>query len=308
MPAFLAHVGCGLQAKDVYDQTADSESLLYQSLSAYPGVYHVGLAGPDIFFYSLPEQLAPGLKLGRAMHKYRTGQFLHKLYREAVNLTGEDQRIALAYFTGFLGHYCLDCAAHPLVYRVCAHPSEMVALGKHFRYEAAMDAYMAKQIWHKDIRDMHETDLCRTTSHEKSVIARVLNMTIRKVYPDAKTPLSTLRFTLLLHEHRIITSLLTDITGFREWVYLALEKRILGYPLMSPLFINANSYGLKQTDFDRFMIRFERGEKMLEQYLMLLDNCLTGSLDETAFFKAVGSRSYHTGKTADGRTTEIDWT
>ncbi len=306
MPAYIAHYTCGVMAKRrVFGMSEESQTA--KSLAAHPNVYHVGLAGPDLFFYSLYETVRPGLKIGRAMHKYRTDQFLQALYREAVSRKGEDGEIALAYFAGFMGHYCLDTSAHPVIYRICHDEDEKIALGKHFRYEAAMDVNVCRYYLGRDVNAFDQGDLIHLTHREKWGIARVLSAAIRKIYPDTATPINPVRLYAVLTEYEVIARLLVDRSGFKEWCYLGFEKLIRGYSLMSSLFINGNVYGLSRYDFDKFDRRFRRGEQKLEKLLPMLDAALCDEAQESALFAEIGSRSYHTGRMEDGRETEIDW-
>ena len=315
MPAFLTHYTCGLRALT----SLPSEGTIARAIQSHPGVYHVGLAGPDLFFYSLEAYLHKGMTIGRIMHKYRTGRFLRGLFEGAMRLHGEERSCALAYVAGFVGHYCLDSAAHYLVYRTCFMPDLKESLGKHFRYEAAMDVWCCEQLLKRPIGDAGLMQLIKTSEKEKRVISRLLFETIRGVYPDLKHTPTMRSLRLTMHEYVWITRLLIDPSGFKEWVYCAAEKRILGFAWLSPLFINFRKYGLTERDWQRFQKRFDRGERKLRQLLTLMeraceaevhsnDDLRFGGADDgrmdaaegraaagcrDTFYKALGSRSYH---------------
>ncbi len=309
MPAFLAHYTSGVMAQHrVFDARLDqaNRSIIHRSLEEHPGVFHVGLAGPDLFFYAVHAVVFRRLTLGRQMHKYRTGAFLQALYHAAMRETGEDREIALAYFTGFLGHYCQDSSSHPFIYRICDDPSEMKALGKHFRFEAAMDVRCLKHYLGRDINQSYQMGLICMKHHERKVVARVMSLALKEVYPDASCGTSAASLRLTLREYRLITALLIDPTGIKEWIMLGLEKLFPGYPVVSALFINDHLYGTTSEEWERFRRRFSRGEQYFEHLLPLLEDAAEHG-EEARFFKAAGSRSYHTGREADGRITEIDW-
>ena len=294
MPAFLTHYACGvLQARRLPSSVTES------CISAHRNVYATALAGPDIFFYSVLELLRPGMTIGRRMHKYRTGEFLRNLYTYAVSLRGEQRDIAIAYFTGFLGHYCLDANTHPLVYRKAYDPSESKALGKHFRYEAAMDAYCCRTFLGRDIRRCGQMSMIRLTRMEKKVVAELLSHAVRKTYPELGKDPSPRRMYALLNEYFLITGLLIDPSGFREWAFLRLEKLIPGYPLLSPLFINGNLYGISEKDFLQFRRRFDRGGQMFARLLSAQEMALRDPACVPEFFRQIGNRSYHTGGEAE---------
>ena len=294
MPALLTHYSCGvLQAGKLHSSVTES------CISAHRNVYATALAGPDIFFYSVLECLRPGMTIGRRIHKYRTGEFLRNLYTYAVSFSGEEKNIAIAYFTGFLGHYCLDANAHPLVYKKTYDPSESKALGKHFRYEAAMDAYCCRTFLGRDIRRCGQMSMIRLTGTEKKVTAKLMSLAVRKTYPELGGDPSPRRMRALLNEYFLITGLLIDPSGFREWAFLKLEKLFPGYPILSPLFINGNLYGLKEEDFQQFRRRFDRGGEMFGKLLTAEEKALRDPSCVPEFFRQIGNRSYHTGGKAE---------
>lgn len=263
MPAFLTHYSFGVEGY----RTLKADSSLKACIKDHSSAYAVGLAGPDLFFYSVYELLRPGMTIGRIMHKYRTGAFLRALFEAAADLTGENERIALAYAAGFVGHYCLDASAHPLVYRICRAPSERQALGKHFRYEAAMDEMCCRQVLGREIKESGQMSMIRMTWQERRVTASVLSAACRRTYPEEAGRLGEGRLRAVLHEYYLINGLLIDPTGFLEWCLQGLEQRTLGYVLASPLFINQNHYSLTEKDWKRFRKRYDRG---LRQFVNLL--------------------------------------
>ena len=103
----------------------------------------------------------------------------------------------------------------------------------------------------------------------------------------------------LLNEYFLITGLLIDPSGFREWAFLKLEKLFPGYPILSPLFINGNLYGLKEEDFQQFRRRFDRGGEMFGKLLTAEEKALRDPSCVPEFFRQIGNRSYHTGGKAE---------
>ena len=95
MPAYMSHYICGLKA---FHTLAPGE--LRECIRSHAGIYDLGLAGPDIFFYSLKETFFGGMRTGRLLHKNRSGAFLMSLIRHADSLEGEERRAALAYAAG----------------------------------------------------------------------------------------------------------------------------------------------------------------------------------------------------------------
>ena len=293
MPAFLTHYACGIAA---FHRTEDC--LVRRAVKEHPAAYNTGLAGPDIFFYSLPQWIRENnMTTGRIMHIQQTGAFLRFLYHDLCCRSREEKQIAIAYLAGFLGHYSLDCCAHALVYHICAHESETVALGRHFRYEAAMDVFCCRHVLNRDIRQSHQLELIRIDRKERRVISEMISGGIREAYPSMVKKPGAFRMKVLLTEYYLLSGLILDPGGFKEWLVFLAEHLFPGYPLVSPLLINSNTYGLTEKDWARFEIRFRRGVRMHARLLKTLDHALAGETDEKALFSAIGNRSYHSGRT-----------
>lgn len=291
MPAYLTHFACGLMGyRDLPPGT------LKNIIRKHAAVYNMGLAGPDLFFYSVLEIVTAKVPVGRVMHKYRTGRMMEALFDETQRMKKEGSgryETALAYFCGFLGHYCLDTRAHALVYRICAHPDSRVALGKHFRYEAAIDAMCSEKVIGRSISRSHQMGLLKLGKEDKDVIACVLSRAMRRVYGEEMHTPSTGRLKLILHEYYLISGLLFDPTGFKEWIWEKLEHIYPGYPLSSPLFINNNRYGLKESDWDRFLPRFERGRKTLDHLLGILSRVIDEDKKDDGIREVSGQKEQH---------------
>ena len=293
MPAFLTHYACGVQG---YSHLKDGA--FKSALCGHRHVYHTGLAGPDLFFYSLWEMTRHGkMSIGRMMHKFRTGAYLRCLFRQACAFEGEERKIALAYFAGFLGHYCLDAHTHKLVYCLTEEESQARSLGRHFRYEAAIDGMCCENVLGMDITAVRQVELIRLSTQEKKVTAKLLASSINQVYPEILTEgkhlLSRRRMEVILCEYELITRALQDPTGFKEWMVQLAEKVYPGYPVASPLCINGNRYGLDKKAWDRFRRYFDRGVHMLDVLLPMAEAACEDPAAEETFFRRMGSWSYH---------------
>lgn len=117
MPALITHDTFG---QDVYDQIRSTIGARRDEAEAFL----LGNQGPDPLFYSM---LVPRLRafnrLGTIMHNEKPNQLLAALKSSLDILDENEQRVGRAYALGFLCHYTLDSAMHPLVffheYRVC---------------------------------------------------------------------------------------------------------------------------------------------------------------------------------------------
>jgi hypothetical protein len=81
----------------------------------------LGAQGPDVLFYGSVNPVVVRMGgVGSTMHKTRPTDLLAQFIREAAAFSYgeslEDANIARAYTLGFLCHYELDSAVHPLVY------------------------------------------------------------------------------------------------------------------------------------------------------------------------------------------------
>ena len=293
MPAYLAHYACGVRAWHTLQ-----DGTLRQLIRRHPAVYDLGLAGPDLFFYSLGDR-ALGAEVGAQMHKERTGAFLRALYLYAMGQEGERRSITLAYLAGFLGHYSLDTCCHPLVFYACSTGAVDTWQGRHFRLEAEMDARVCARILGRDINESHQMGLLRLNSREIRAVGDALSLCIGTVYPNAQGVPGKRRMRLILREYYLLTGVLIDPTGMKEWLLYELEKRLLGHASMSPLFINRNRYHVSEELTEAFFRLFEKGVKRDAYLLKKLAECVemvTAPEDSMqALFTAIGNRSYHFG-------------
>ena len=109
MPAVLAH---DFFAQDAFGSALESVDL---RTSDERDAFLVGAQGPDPLFYLLIPPLEEFRKLGSRMHHEGPSSLLVAM-RRAVEALGEDDRsIGRAYLAGFVCHYLLDRAVHPLV-------------------------------------------------------------------------------------------------------------------------------------------------------------------------------------------------
>lgn len=111
MPAFVTHV---LFGEDVfYSLSAEEQAFI----KAHPVSFFWGLQGPDLLFYTYAFWQNPNLPaFGSFLHRQRAKPLLEALHRQVDRQPqGPVQEEMQAYFWGFLCHYCLDCAAHPLI-------------------------------------------------------------------------------------------------------------------------------------------------------------------------------------------------
>ena len=111
MPAILTHDFFG---RDAYPEVASAFGFTtLDDLDAFL----LGNQGPDPLFYLIADPLAPARdRVGELMHDARPARLLHALHDALDMLSPRERRLGEAYAAGFVCHYLLDRAVHPLVY------------------------------------------------------------------------------------------------------------------------------------------------------------------------------------------------
>ena len=305
MPAYFTHylfgrISCaGLR-----------EGRLKRLLRQYPEAYALGLAGPDIFFYFVPDQLLLKKTPGSILHEQACGAFLRRMLKEALSLEGREREIASAYLAGFIGHYELDGACHPHVYAYVGKQAEKRGgvsghemTGIHFQYECAMDYYFLRRYAGRRASGLDQRRITRLDRQERRVIAGLVAVSYNKTY--SRPNLSERSMRAVLASVRLVMGLVRDGDGKKEKRLCPVEKLLYGHSFLCGLFVNENRYGIGRDEWEKMDGLFRKGlgecravYEALEEVL----RCVPG--DESAlraakkrFFRRLGSRSYHTGET-----------
>ncbi len=131
MPSFYAH--------HVFGEICRKEfpARLKSIVDAAEGAFHLGLQGPDFFFYGSVLRDKVATRFGEGLHAYN-GREIFDRFLEPY----KDREIppaVYAYLIGFLGHYTLDVIAHPYVFRTQKDEAHHLAL------ETDFDSYLLRQ-------------------------------------------------------------------------------------------------------------------------------------------------------------------
>lgn len=111
LPAIMTHDFFG---KDAYSSASTQLGLL--SLAEHDA-FLLGNQGPDPLFYLLADPQVPASnRIGDLMHSVRPARLLVSLHDALSMLSRSEASVGRAYAAGFLCHYALDSAMHPLVY------------------------------------------------------------------------------------------------------------------------------------------------------------------------------------------------
>lgn len=110
MPAIITH---DLFAKDVYGELFESIGGSRDEAEAFL----LGGQGPDpLFFVGADVRYQPWRTLGSTLHRARPSELLLALKRAVATLPATERSVGRAYTLGFVCHYALDRAVHPLVF------------------------------------------------------------------------------------------------------------------------------------------------------------------------------------------------
>ena len=163
MPAATTHVEF---AKDVYRLLSDE---MKQQITNMP-MFYLGSQGPDMLFFS-KASLFPGSlkKYGNLMHASKVPQVIahFEKYREDPDLN--------SYFMGFLCHYALDSAAHPLVFALAKHIHNET--GNHEgTVHVTLEAHIDIWILHQRGRSIYDYDVNKLMKVSRSYRKKLGNM------------------------------------------------------------------------------------------------------------------------------------
>lgn len=313
MPGFTTHYFFGVRTFQNLEQP-----LLKNQIKKYHTAFGLGLQGPDIFFYDLPSYALYHTNIGSSAHTKDTGKFLSFLLKSRKLFSSASEiQIAESYIAGFIGHYLLDTACHPYIYCKSGNlPEDSSTFGAHVYLEVDIDNAF---LWHyKKLlpSEFRPESTIHLTPAEHHVIAKILHYCYKNVYPELSVSLaSTYRATF---STPFLCSLLRDSTGKKKALARMAEKKILGYPFISPLIPSdslqfytdplnlshctwTNPWDTTLSSSASFPELFLAARKSYQTYLSRLSelfSCkketLLSSLEE-ALLADLGNKSYHSG-------------
>lgn len=293
MPSFYTHVIFGMEN---YKRLEESE--LKNVLKKHRKAYTLGLLGPDIFFYNLLDAPLGKKKPGEILHSFRTNRFFRNMMEGIGKMNGEEREAGIAYFTGFIGHYLLDVHCHPYVYSYIDRKNPIKEVGEHFMLEAAMDVYFCRKYYRKNPIAIPSVPLIRISQTERKVISQLVSKAYNQTFGFPHLSIASLRFVLALGP--IAMRGLRDRYRRRERLIRFLEKRVLGFPFLSPMFVNNRCYGIGREEFSVFQKLFAQGRaeyaKIMPDLNRLAMQQKGDGEAEQEILQKLKNRSYHTGK------------
>lgn len=318
MPGFTTHYLFGV---DAYKRIKlDS---VRNNLTTHHSAFALGLQGPDLFFYYLPSYLFHRENLGALAHRQDTKRFFRNLMDSRLLFTGDSRKLAIAdaYLTGFIGHYTLDCTAHPYVYAFTGYtpqnpPTNLEYFGKHAYFETEIDNLLLYKKKHRRPSHFRQNTTILLSPAQKKVISKMLNYAYRNTYPGIFS-----HELMIGHATRWMksgTTLLRDPSGRKKVLVRLIESRLLGRAFISPMVASDYYQFVKDpmnyehkkwihpwtgaSSQESFMDLYQKAgrlylERISHYYQMVHD----GFSEEgrTAFAEEYGNRSFQSGEPID---------
>jgi hypothetical protein len=287
------------------------------SITEHRKLYNIGCQGPDIFFYYLPGALKKDLRgIGTKMHKEHVGDFMRAMAEGLVKLEDRPKEASFAYFSGYLTHYALDCAAHPYVYyrtgflREGEKSRKFMYFSNHLRFETAIDTLLFKMVAGKKPRDEKLWKLVHVDKSTAADTANFIGKSINEAYDvgiGGKNVFSAMFYMALM------TRLMQSNRGMRKRV-LGIGEKIFLRDMVATSLIHHQEIrdGLDYLNEDKVLWRdpWDETTEHMESFAELFEmaaneavefiECLWGYMHDDVtledFLEKVGDRSFSTGR------------
>lgn len=326
MPGFTSH---HLFGQKIYKHLP--ESPLKDTIKKHLSVYMLGLQGPDIFFYNLPNLIKKGDKnLGSYMHANNTGAFFQNFVTTLSSYQDIEQEIAVSYLCGFLCHYSLDTTCHPYIYYKSGYLTTYSELSneyysQHRELETQIDTMLLQRYQHKLPSQFNKGNIANISSRECNILSDLLSFIINKTYENTQITSKAIKHTI--HSIRYQCNFLDHKNSNRKKIISNIEEQAIGYPILSSImpsddYIDTNDClnQSKKTWFipwnpseqytDTFLDLFYYSYKKCNKILQLFNYCiidmtcnisskssiLKDSSPMNNFLQEIGNNSYHTGR------------
>lgn len=239
MPSFWTHFAFASDCrKRLFSRVGTpAQGTLTAAVAAYPHAYCVGMQGPDPFLFYLPAAFRKR-RLSSVMHTEHTAKLLCRLFARAGAFEGEDQKIALSYAAGFLGHYLLDSHTHAFVYARAGIVRSTDSFCIHNALEADLNALAVQRSFGKRLSEMPRPRVYELTDPERRVLCALYSDLLEQVYHIRCSPAKVAR---ALWSVRQCYRALYDPKG-RKAAVLKTAEGLAGHAYLSPLFLGESHY------------------------------------------------------------------
>ena len=323
MPGFTTHYIIGQEA--YYNLP---EGRLKSVIKKYPSIYHLGVQGPDLFFYNAVLLRHRGNKnIGIWMHEFHISEFVESMLRASEATPSEQKRdMAVAYAAGYMSHCIADAIVHPYVYgRIGYDPKhkgrkKRSATTLHCRLENDIDAILLEAYRHMKPSEFDQASTFSLSFEERMYLCDFISGSINETYYPERfgNTFSITRgiVSRSIYMMRIGLRALADPNEKKKRRIGFLESKLRMAPLASSKLVTDSVSDVKWAlnadheiwvnPWDRSMLSNDSFEDLLEKVdmkthecFMLLDQFLeAGSQDEGKLEELIscfGNYSLHSG-------------
>lgn len=311
MPGYDMHYLFGIHS---YRKMTE-DTIVKKAVKNNSGSYKLGLLGPDIFFYYATEVVAARKNIGSLMHTTKTDAFLKNMISYIDLHKGRAREVGVAYLSGFLSHYVVDCLCHPYVYWMTDYlHKEINYLEKHFRFESDMDIALLAMYKNTTPYEFMKNSSFNLNQMETAVVCDMLYYAIRSTYHDSRITRSGIQMAIysLYKEQRLIR-----IASEKANRTLGKVAKLLGNKrYLAPFIPSAkeiryedplnlkhkrwhNPWDISKSSTDSVPELLGKADRRFSLMMFLLDNYLSPDTNKVAAYKTlvafIGCKSYHSG-------------
>lgn len=233
MPGFITHYVFGKEGFKEF-----TEGSIKEAVRKHRNAFHIGLQGPDIFFYFPAYVLISKKNLGTIMHRSEVNPFFSELSTYIIKSEPADRDILIAYTAGFLGHQALDSTAHPYVYSFTDYKEgEKGYFSRHAKFETEIDYYMSREYLKMDAYYFDMASSVKLKPEEYKVIGEALSAICSKLYNVRRNKYV---YDTVVRGFSTEISLFKDATGNKTRLVSRLEKLFMGNEHFTPMIIRKN--------------------------------------------------------------------
>lgn len=242
MPGFITHNMFGTEE---YKKMGDCS--IKTRIRKHRNVYNLGLQGPDLFFYYPFAKLISKRNLGSMMHSSNVGKLFDGILKYIEQLQeGEEKDIAVAYLSGFLGHYMLDSHCHPYIYFKTNYENKTKSYhARHVELETDLDYLFCKDYFKMNVNKFPFKELVSLSNKQRDVLAKMLSKVCSETYGDIRFDKKSAKVVLYNFEH--VIEQIKDKAGRKESIVKKIENKVAKRDYFSTLFIG-DKYKVKNVD------------------------------------------------------------
>ncbi len=322
MPGFTTHYLFGVKAYN--DQP---NHYLKHVISKYRWLYQLGLQGPDIFFYYIPNLRHRDCRsIASLMHDHQVNDFF-RTYLDHMGTIDSRQRReqAIAYFAGFLCHYISDSICHPYIYGRIQNQAESKGLGVHglhAQLENDIDAILLRKFKDKKPSEFNQTATICLNGPELQFISRFLsdciNSTYYRIWINKHFRVTPSMVSRSIYAIRFGGRLLSDPAGRKQSTVRVIESALFLKGVASKKLVTdqkpegvrqilnmdhevwVNPWDKRLASTDSFVDLYKRTLQKCNDVYLHLNTLLIGEtpleeIDWSLFLETLGNFSYHSG-------------